>query len=123
MSVQCNTCGDSFDTYQELAAHIQSSPRKTHKHGRKWAAKLLLRVSQLDKKQDFENRTKLTEQEKENKLDTRRELSGQKTFVNTKCPQCKRVHAEALEVEYAHSKDAWRAGNMFMILCISCRRN
>jgi len=123
MSVQCNTCGDSFETYSELAAHIQSSPKRTHKHGRKWAAKLLLKVSQLDKKTEFENRTKLTEQEKENKQDTHRELSGQRTMVNTKCPQCKRVHAEALEVEYAKSADAWKTGTLFMVLCIGCRRN
>ena len=39
------------------------------------------------------------------------------------CPACKRVQAEAIEVEYARSQDAWRIGKFFVVLCIGCRRN
>jgi phage FluMu protein Com len=125
VSVQCNTCRDIFETYTELAQHISSAPRKTHKHGRKWAAKLLLKVSQLDKKQDFENRSKLTEQEKQNKREVQNivQLSGQKAYVNAKCPQCKRIHSESIEIEYARSNTAWKIKDMFMILCGGCRRD
>ena len=123
MSVNCHSCGADFETFSELASHIMSEPRRTHKHGRKWASSLLLKVSQLNKKDDFENRTKLTEQEKENKRDTKIELSGEKTYVNSKCPACKRVHPEVVEVEFARSRDAWRVGDNFMILCHGCRRD
>ena len=125
MSVTCNSCGDTFETYTELAVHISTSSKKTHKHGRIWAAKLILRTNQLDKKKDFGNRVPLTEQEKENKREVSNivQLSGQKTYVNAKCPQCKRIHSETIEVEFARSQTAWKFKDFFMILCGGCRRN
>jgi uncharacterized protein YnzC (UPF0291/DUF896 family) len=124
MSVVCHQCHSDFETYTELAQHIIS--KKNHRKGRKWASSLLLKVNQLNKKKDFENRTPLTEEEKETRREIRQQtqLSGARKMVNTLCPQCKRHSAQSIEVEYANSQQAWRTINgTLRILCMGCRRN
>lgn len=68
----CRSCGKSdFEDYNTLAMHIMAS-KKGHFQSKKWAAKVLMQVSRLNKKKEFENRPQLTEEEKENKRDSRR---------------------------------------------------
>lgn len=125
MSVQCNSCGQFFDEFTDLARHISESPKRTHKYGRKWAAKLLLQVRRLDSKKDFKERTPLSEEDKENRREIQRsiQLSGAKSMVNTICPKCKTRHAEALEVEYVRSPLAWKTiQGTLLIMCAGCRR-
>ena len=123
MSVTCHQCNESFDEYSELAVHIMS--KKSHRKGRKWAAKLLSQVNRLDQKKEFEGREPLSEEDKENRRELREQsrLSGVRTMVNTVCPKCKNWHAESLEVEYVQSPFTWKTPQgTLMIMCIRCRR-
>ena len=95
------------------------------KKGKKWAAKYLLRVNQLNSKKEYEDKIPLSEEDKQNRRELMNiQLSGQKKMVNTMCPHCKKAHAEALEVEYANSPFAWKStkGSFIMVLCAGCRR-
>ena len=126
MTVQCNSCGADFETFTELAQHITISPKRTHKYGRVWAAKLLTQVTRLNKKQESFDRIPLSEEDKENRRELKAQvkLSGEKSMVNTICPKCKTRHVEVLEVEYARSPLAWRTAQngTLIILCAGCRR-
>jgi GTP cyclohydrolase FolE2 len=122
MTVQCRACGrDDFEDYTELAIHIQSS-KKGHRKGKIWASKYLLRVNQLNQKKEYEQRVPLTEEEKENKRDTRRELSGQMEVVNTYCPRCKTRTRRQLEIEFTRGGQAWGIKNYYFVLCQLCAR-
>ena len=124
MSEICNSCGEWFDDYTELARHIAGA-KTGHKKGKKWAAKYLLRVNQLNSKKEYEDKIPLSEEDKQNRRELMNiQLSGQKKMVNTMCPHCKKAHAEALEVEYANSPFAWKSpqGSFIMVLCAGCRR-
>lgn len=125
MSVQCNSCGQDFDEFVDLAKHIMGESKRTHRHGRKWAASLLLKVRKLDSKKELKERVPLSEEDKENRREIQRQvqLSGAKSFVNTICPKCKTRHAEALEVEYVRSPLAWKTlQGTLLIMCAGCRR-
>lgn len=122
--ILCHYCHHTpFPDYTALAQHIIAEKR-THRKGRIWAAKFLTRQRQLDQsatiKARRENRAPLTEQEKENRQSTLLELSGETTVIITSCPQCKSKMRQAIPVEYAKSKDAWRTTQG--ILVVSCAR-
>jgi hypothetical protein len=126
MSVTCHSCGNFFEDYTELARHIAGST-KGHRKGKKWAAQLLLRVKQLDKKAEFqeriENRTPLSEEDKQARRSNKLELSGVKKMMNTQCPHCKTLHVETVEVEHTQSTLAWKTPKgTLLILCARCRR-
>jgi hypothetical protein len=121
MTVFCNTCHQSFESYKELALHIITN-KKTHKKGRLWASKYTMKQRALDMKTTIQNRnhTPLTEQDRENKKDTRRELSGRLINTNTICPACKKTGVHQFEIEYIKDPDTWRMGNNFVRLCPRC---
>ena len=115
----CLSCNEVFADYTELALHIQSS-KKGHRKGKKWASNYLLRTRQLDQKQ-INGRVPLTEEQKENKRNMVRELSGRNENVVTYCPQCKSKTAQPLPVEFTQSREAWRIGKNFAVLCSECK--
>ena len=122
MTVECHQCGDTFDTYTDLARHITV---KKHRKGRRWAAKLLLQVGRLDKKKDFDDRVPLSEEDKESRRELRdaAQVSGEKIITNTKCPKCGNWHSQYIEVEYARSETAWRTEKgTLLILCGGCKK-
>lgn len=118
MGVVCNSCGESFEDFQELALHISSS-KTGHKHGKAWAAKYIHRG--LIHKTNFENgRTPLSAEDIKNRTDTRRRLSGEMAYVNTICPHCKKTGRPLLESEYVESVEAWRIGDRLVKMCALC---
>lgn len=120
----CRYCShEPFPDWHELAIHIMSSKGK-HRFGKTWAAKMLTNVTQLNQKKDLPQRVPLTDEEKAAKQDSRQELSGHERMVLTLCPKCNKVTHQAVPVEFAQSKRAWRATNgTLMILCQNCTRS
>ena len=118
----CRYCDHlPFPDWHELALHITQS-KKGHSRGKKWAASVLTNVNQLNQKKDLPQRVPLTDEEKAAKKDSRQELSGGMVTVLTLCPKCNKVTHQAVPVEFAQSKRAWRATNgTLFILCIRCK--
>ena len=117
----CHSCNKPFPDFKELARHIIAN-KKTHRKGLFWAQKHLMNQRALDKKATMlaKNHNPLTEEDKENKKDTRRVLSGQLKNANTFCPKCKRAGIYQFPIEYAESPDAWRTGKSLVKLCVNC---
>lgn len=118
--MSCRACGKAdFDDgdWNALAKHIVKSKDNAHKPSRKWANKFLSKAKLLDQKKDRPQRTKLTEQQKENKKEMVREISGETELAITQCPDCKRVGRMQLPVEYTRSGDAWMVGNKVVRYC------
>ena len=110
----CWICGkNDLDGWDELAKHIMTSSDKKHrsnKKARKWAAerqhsqrkRLIMQSKQF-------GRTPLTDEQREAKEDTRRELSGQTKLVPVKCPnlRCKTgIRYQDLELEHVANPQA-----------------
>jgi hypothetical protein len=108
-----------FTDYKDLALHIAAS-KNGHRGGKKWAAKYLMNIRALSRKENH-NRIELTEEDRENKLDTIRHLSGKEERVMAICPQCKQGHRESLPVEFTQSSIAWRVKNCLVVMCEKCR--
>lgn len=119
----CRVCGEAFGEWTDLAKHIVKLKDVKHKKGRRWALKFLSNAKYLNQKKDAPVRTKLTEQDKDNKTSTIRELSGENEIVNTVCPglRCHLKGRAALPVEHAGNPDAWKIGDRFVIYCNACR--
>ena len=116
--IYCRYCHHAaFADYATLAQHV-AAERKGHRGGKKWAARYLTRVNFLNQKRDLKPRTPLTEQEKENRVSTFVELSGQNEIVTTLCSHCKSRTRQSLPIEYTRSNTAWR--NKQGILVVSC---
>jgi hypothetical protein len=119
MTVFCRSCDKSFEDYRELALHI-SSTKKGHRKGKRWAARYLMHVQALARKELNSSRSPLTEEEKKSKRSIKRELSGGQEYALTICPFCKKGHREVLPVEFAQSREAWRIKNVLAVMCQSC---
>lgn len=117
----CNSCHKSFPDFKELAKHIMAN-KKGHRYGQVWAARCLTNQRNLDRKVSLQNRgnNPLTQQEKENKQDSHRELSGQTSIAETICPKCKCKGVYSFPIEYIKCPVIWREGNRLVKLCISC---
>jgi hypothetical protein len=117
--IKCLSCGQQFDDYQGLALHI-ASEKKGHRKGKKWAAKYISRHVINKKKVEVNGRVPLTAEQKANKEDSRRVLSGEQRVAETICLKCKRVSRVALETEYVSSPQAWKIGGRLVRMCASC---
>ena len=116
----CHSCNKPSPDFKELAKHIIANKR-THRGGLMWARKYLLNQRALDRKVSLKNnRVPLSEQEIENKKDSRRELSGALKNTSSFCPKCKRAGIYQFPIEYTKSPDAWRVGNFLVKLCVNC---
>ena len=120
--IKCLSCNhEPFETYRDLAKHIVSS-RKGHRRGKRWASKyLLFNGLSPQKRRGRQTRVALTEGEKANKEDTRRELSGTTEFVTTLCIKCGNAVRQGLPAEYVQSQDAWREKGYLVAMCPVCR--
>lgn len=118
---ECIACHQFFKDYKELALHITCN-RKTHKRGLLWASKFLTNQRNLDRKATMQSRDRLplTQEDKENRDNNQRELSGHIQTVKTYCPHCKRNGVYQFPVEYISSPEAWRVGSTLVKLCIPC---
>jgi hypothetical protein len=83
-----------------------------------------MRQKALDKKATMQDRhrgrTALTEDEKQNKEDVHRVLSGEEKRVNTWCPKCKRIGVDSLPIEFVENPTAWRIAGKIVKFCINC---
>lgn len=119
---QCHSCGDIFPDWKALADHIATS-KTGHRKGKKWAAKIRMVNSLSAKarygKKNFE-RTPLTEEQKEAKELSQRELSGEIEVVTTVCPKCKHQAHQVLPVEFTQNNHAWRIKALLPVFCEGC---
>jgi ribosomal protein L32 len=97
--------------------------KKTHRQGRVWASKYLLmhNLSPRAKNGSLENRTPLSDEQKEAKRNTIRELSGRMKLVNTICPKCRTQEHRKLETEFVDEPLVWRIKGILVRLCDDCR--
>ena len=116
--IPCHSCALEFDDYKALALHIIAS-KKGHRKGKIWAAKYMHRNALNAKKQDY-GRTPLTEEQKDNKEDSRRILSGDTKPVVVNCPKCRNNHRTVLEEEFAESPEAWKIKGLNAVMCPRC---
>jgi hypothetical protein len=124
MTVFCNSCHKPQLDFKALALHI-SSEKKGHRKGKLWAAKFLTKVRELDRKVTNQNRPEkvtLTEEQKEAKRNTIRQISGKFKTVLCVCPECKKGHTENIEIEYIESNASWVSPTGHpMVLCGGCK--
>lgn len=122
----CRICGKKCEDWDDLARHIDKLAKlKDGKHKRtRWVKfRLHKKAEQLmnrPEKKEFYN-TALTEDQKQSKEDSRRELSGKTEYVPIRCPKCKTGRKQFVEVEHIENPQAWQENNCYMILCDGCR--
>lgn len=116
---KCNSCGKECEDFRELALHIMAG-KSSHRKGKKWAATYLQRRVLNKREYDNNERTPLTEEQKQTREDLKMTLSGKTRYVNTICPKCKTTAMPSLEVEYITSPLAWRIGDRLAKICESC---
>ena len=119
MSIRCNTCGEPFENYKDLAVHIQTVK---HKRGKLWAARVTTNVTYLDQKKERTERLPVDDQVRGNREACVRDTSGKMMIAQVFCPNCKRLSRFPVEKEHAENPLAWRVNNALMINCLSCRR-
>ncbi len=119
----CHSCHQSFADFKELALHISKS-KKGHRKGKKWAAKYIMMngLSSKNRNGNRPVRVALTEEQKANKEDTRRELSGDNEYATTVCPNCKNRSRPLLPREFAENPVAWRVKDSLVVMCSGCGR-
>lgn len=117
--INCHNCDFTCEEYQSLAKHIISAQ---HKRGLKWANGFLLKHVLFKEANPNEGRTPLSEQDRANKIDSQRELSGQGCIVVVQCPQCTKTSRQLLAEEFTRSNEAWKSkNNQYFVMCESCR--
>jgi len=117
--IQCLSCGQGFEDYHALALHIIAS-KKGHRKGKKWAAKYLSRHVLNKRKLELNGRVPLTVEQKANKEDSRRVLSGGQRVAETVCLRCHKSSRIVLEEEYVSSPQAWRIQGRLVKMCANC---
>lgn len=136
--IKCRTCGQLFGNWDEVSAHIlehakiKNDPHKRDRAGILWAKKYkhrsaINKLKKIGQSKDAPYRQTLTKEQKLNKQDSRRVLSGKTKLVPIKCfnSKCKNGgqngRREPIEIEYVESEQALRDGGCFLILCENCR--
>ena len=121
MSIRCNTCGEPFENYKDLAVHIQTAG-KSHRKGKLWAAKFVTNVTYLDQKKEHTERLPIDDQVRENREACIRETSGKMVVTQVFCPNCRKNFRLPVEKEHAENPLAWRTNKILTLNCESCRR-
>jgi len=117
--IKCLSCGKGFDDYHALALHISSS-KKGHRKGKKWAARYIFMDVIYEKRKKQGGRVSLKPEQKANKENSRRVLSGGQRMVEIVCPYCHNSSRTVLEEEYVSSLQAWRIQGRLVKMCASC---
>ena len=117
--IPCFTCGQKFGDYDEVALHIMSQPKKTHKKGRRWAAK---RLAGIKDKREHKEVQPIPDELKQRAAQIVRETSGETERVITICPCCKQRTYQEIEIEYITDNYAWHSSwGTLVIRCRICR--
>jgi hypothetical protein len=128
----CRTCRQLFDSWDELANHVKeqckisNNPHKKDRAGLKWAKDFIKerrkrKLGTIGKKEII--KTPLTDEQRQNKQDSKLILSGETKVVKTYCNKCKRTIPQPLPIEYIESKQALRNNQGILeVLCSSCRK-
>jgi hypothetical protein len=119
----CHSCNFTCEDFKDLALHIIKN-KSTHRKGLKWASAYLFKVNFLNQKVDKpEGRITLTEEQKEAKENSQRELSGNLASVKICCPLCNTYSRDRIPIEYTESSFAWKSkSGEFLINCLDCRK-
>ena len=124
----CHYCPATFENFKELAKHIIASKKvglHSNRKSQAWAKKFLMNKDFLDRKVSMNQgggRIALTEEQKQNKEDIKRELSGQTKYVKTKCPKCKTLGFDFVEVEHLIEPFIWTENERILKNCEVCRK-
>ncbi len=121
----CKTCGKPCDTWPELYSHIMVSAKTHPKWQVKWAREKSMNADFLNQKvsrQNVDGKMPISEQERQNKEDCIRMVSGICKTVLVTCPHCKQKYPRKVEVEHIQNPTAWRKNQLLMISCNSCSR-
>ncbi len=119
MAVLCRSCGKVCEDYQELALHISTS-KKGHSKGKRWAAAYISRYVINKHIRELNGRTPLSSEDRANKEDARRVLSGEQRVADVICPKCRKPSRVTLETEYVSSPQAWRIQGRLAKMCTGC---
>jgi hypothetical protein len=118
----CAVCKEDFGVeWNDLAKHILKQKDSMHKRGRRWAHKVLTNAKKLNQKRDMPGRIPLTEQQKENKKEMKRVVSGMEEPVIAICPNCKNKHRVKLAIEHIRYEHAWMINGRYAVICADCR--
>lgn len=123
--ILCHFCDHPpFDNFKELALHLITQ-KKTHKNrsSQIWAKKFLSKQEYLDKKvsRKFDGRIASTPEQLEARRESKYVLSGKTKLVSVKCPRCKMISRQPLEVEHVDNPEALKEGNCYLVLCGGCK--
>ena len=115
----CNNCGEYCQDFISLAHHILDN-KDSHKSGLKWA--MNYKYKHVFFKPEELTRIPLTPQEKENKENTQRVISGETQYVSVICPSCRILHYQNLPVEFINDNGVWSKGDRPIVNCERCRK-
>jgi len=123
----CRICWrKDFKTWGDIATHILTTHKENKKDkkimsARKWAANFKYKPVLYGKKE--QTRVALTDEQKEAKEDTKRDISGEMEYVSVKCPnkKCNSISRQPLEKEHTTNPQAARIGNCFIKFCGRCK--
>ena len=118
----CKTCCLPFEDWPKLVDHILDNKSIHPKYSVKFALSYKLKHAMFEPAKKQEGRIPLTEQEKENKIDTQRQLSGEMQIVKTLCPSCNAKPYQNLPIEFVQSPYAWRKNELLVTCCNRCIR-
>ncbi len=121
-----------FQNWDEVYQHMidkfkmANDPHSKSRSAKLWTKKYrhrnaINKLKKIGKKNDFEGRVTLTNEQREAKEDTRRELSGKMVVVPVRCPRCKAGSRQFLEAEHVNAPHALVIDNCFVKFCEGCR--
>jgi hypothetical protein len=114
----CNSCHEPFADFGELADHILNDQEHHPIKSINWARSFKLRHAIYAKK--MPERTPYTEQDKINRENCQRVLSGELKIVDSFCPLCRRSSRHPIPIEHAENPMSWRVNKVLQITCESC---
>lgn len=116
----CYDCKINLPSWDILVEHIWKDRGSHSERSVKFAQDYKLRHAIFKPADKNDNRMPLDEQEKQNKIDAQRMLSGITKSTSTVCPHCYKPHFEIIPIEHIQSPSAWRKGKTLMITCDNC---
>jgi len=127
--MECKTCGKPISDFSELIRHIIEN-KNTHPRWQvRWAGEKSMNADYLNQKvsrqeqfKQFQQRVELTDQEKQNKADAHREISGITKTTLCYCINCHQKIPQKIEVEHIQNPFAWRKDKLLVVSCLNCRK-
>jgi hypothetical protein len=116
----CNTCHEFFSDYSDLAKHVLENQSTHPKSSLMWARSFTLKHAIFAKK--MPEHTPYTEQDKINRDNCHRDLSGEMVIATTYCPLCRKSNRQPVEKEHVINPMAWRVNKVLVKSCEYCNK-